>query len=103
MIDAEDCRYPRLDDDRFITLPNIFDAPLPSPDLLTPEEQEAELEKERQAFMMCCGSCLDFVSFHATAGFCKSEENGCLCKNPKAMKDMFDPKCERWKLNEESI
>lgn len=72
-------------------------------DNLTPEEIELDREKERLAFLECCGSCSDFVSFYADAGMCRSEEGECcLCRNPKAMKDMFDPKCSRWKYNNDS-
>lgn len=57
----------------------------------------AELHHENQMFLMCCGSCSNFISFMAESGFCKIAECNCVCKNPKAMIDMFDKKCDKWK------
>ena len=58
--------------------------------------EEDALKKEKEDFLLCCGSCLNFSSFYAEAGFCKIADCNCVCKNPKAMIDMFDEKCEKW-------
>lgn len=64
---------------------------------------EDDRQKENEAFMQCCGSCINFDSYMATAGFCRISDNNCICKNPKAMIDMFDEKCDKWALNPEHI
>lgn len=61
--------------------------------------EEEALKEEVEQFKQCCGSCIEFTSFHATAGFCKLEKCRCICKNPKLMIDMFDSKCDKWKYN----
>lgn len=50
---------------------------------------------EDLAFKQVCGSCNNFLPFHAEAGFCNIAEDNCICKNPHAMINMFDPKCEK--------
>jgi len=60
---------------------------------------EEELKKEKEDFLKRCGSCLNFISFMGEAGFCQIAECNCLCKNPKAMIDMFDNKCDKWTIN----
>jgi len=64
---------------------------------------EEDRRQETEAFMQCCGTCLNFASYMTTAGFCKIAECNCICKNPKAMIDMFDPKCDKWILNPKEI
>jgi hypothetical protein len=64
---------------------------------------EEDRKQETEAFMKCCGSCINFASYMATAGFCKIAECNCICKNPKAMIDMFDTKCDKWVVNQEEI
>jgi len=59
-------------------------------------EENAERE-EKEALKQCCGSCENFVSLMVEAGLCKLNNDKCLCKNPKTMIDMFDPKCSKWK------
>ena len=62
-----------------------------------PEYTEEDRLAEEAAFKLCCGSCENFISYHAEAGFCKiSELKPC---DPKAMIDMFDLKCKEWKNN----
>jgi len=61
-------------------------------------EQEA-LRLEQKDFLQRCGSCLNFAAFMAEAGFCKIEKCNCLCKNPKAMIDMWNDKCDKWVAN----
>jgi hypothetical protein len=71
---------------------------LSQPDKTNFNEEEA-LQKEKEMFLLCCGSCLNFIHFMAEAGFCKIAECNCVCKNPKAMIDMFDDKCDKWIIN----
>lgn len=72
---------------------NIFDLESYVP--LTPEEEEKELQKEKEAMLLCCGSCLNFISLMAEAGLCKLKP-GCFCKGTGYLIDMFDAKCEEW-------
>lgn len=59
-----------------------------------PEYTEEDRIKETEMFNNCCGSCLNFNNYLASAGFCKiSKLNVC---DPKAMIDMFDNKCNNW-------
>jgi hypothetical protein len=58
------------------------------------EYTEEDALKEDEWFKTTCGSCIHFISYHAEAGFCKiSELKPC---DPKAMIDMFDPKCDNY-------
>lgn len=59
-----------------------------------PEYTEEDAKIEKEWFNKCCGSCKEFIYYHAEAGFCKISELK-LC-DPKAMIDMFDPKCEKY-------
>lgn len=61
--------------------------------------EEKALQEEKDAFLETCGSCINFASFHATAGLCKIASCNCVYKNPKAMIDMFDNKCSSWVLD----
>jgi hypothetical protein len=61
------------------------------------------LQEERNNFLEKCGSCLNFKFFMAEAGFCKISECNCICKNPKAMIDMWDDKCNKWIINPEYL
>lgn len=62
-----------------------------------PEYTEEDRLAEEAAFKKCCGSCENFISYHGEAGFCKrSKLKPC---DPKAMIDMFKPKCRKWKNN----
>jgi hypothetical protein len=69
---------------------------------MTPEEEALERQKETEWFLTCCGSCKNFLSIMAEAGICKLNENGCICKNPKAFIDMFDDKCEKWEISKDA-
>lgn len=58
-----------------------------------------ERKKELDGFMQVCGSCENFISYMAESGFCLISKCNCICKNPSAMIDMWDNKCEKWILN----
>lgn len=60
---------------------------------------DEELKEEKESFLNNCGSCLKFVPFMESAGFCDIAECNCLCKNPKVIIDMFDDKCDNWAIN----
>lgn len=51
---------------------------------------------EHEYFLQVCGSCSNFLPFISESGFCKISECNCICKNPKAMIDMWDNKCNNW-------
>ena len=70
-----------------------------SQDPLTPEQEEKELVEEKDFLLTCCGTCINFISIMAEAGLCKLNENGCICKNPTSIIDMFDGKCEKWEIS----
>jgi hypothetical protein len=62
-----------------------------------PEYTEEDRLIEEAAFKKCCGSCENFINYHGEAGFCKNSKlKPC---DPKAMIDMFKPKCRKWKNN----
>ena len=87
---------------------NFFDLPTPKPctihSIINCLECEKEaLQLEREDFLQRCGSCLNFQPFMAEAGFCKIAECNCLCKNPKAMIDMWDDRCEEWIVNPDYV
>jgi hypothetical protein len=60
------------------------------------ELNKIELQKEYEGGLECCLSCDNFIYFMAEAGFCKIVECNCICKNPKAMIDIWDKKCDKW-------
>ena len=60
---------------------------------------DLELKFENDDFMRICGSCDNFFTFIASAGFYKLAKSNCLCRNPKAMIDMWDKKCNKWIIN----
>ncbi len=87
---------------------NFFDLPTPKPctihSIINCLECEKEaLQLEREDFLQRCGSCLNFQPFMAEAGFCKIAECNCLCKNQKAMIDMWDDRCEEWIVNPDYV
>jgi hypothetical protein len=59
--------------------------------------------REEEDFLQRCGSCLYFITFRAEAGFCELAECNCICRNPKAMIDIWDNKCEKWVINPDII
>mgnify|MGYP003613682509 CR=1 FL=1 len=59
-----------------------------------PEYTEEDRFKETEAFKQVCGSCINFSSYLAEAGFCKLN-NLKLC-DPKAMIDLWDNRCDKW-------
>ena len=61
-----------------------------------PKTENEMIEIETEMFNTCCGSCSHFQSLMGEAGMCELNENNCLCKNPKAMIDMWNDKCEKW-------
>jgi hypothetical protein len=63
-------------------------------------QNEQELKKEKEEFLLLCGSCLHFHSFYAESGVCKLEKD-CVCKRKKPLIDIWNKKCEKWKLNPE--
>lgn len=63
------------------------------------EAEKAALKAEYEDYLLRCGSCIHFASFMAEAGFCKLAECNCVCKNPKAMIDIWTDKCEKWEIN----
>jgi hypothetical protein len=63
------------------------------------EQNKIELQKEYESGLECCLSCDNFISFMAEAGFCKVAECNCICKNPKAMIDMWNKRCDKWILS----
>ena len=64
------------------------------------EYTEEDRKKETEMFNQHCGSCVYFSSFYAEAGFCAIAKNNCICKNPKAIIDIWDKKCDKWKEND---
>jgi hypothetical protein len=58
--------------------------------------EKEEIIKETEMLNTCCGSCIHFQSLMGESGMCALNKNNCLCKNPKAMIDMFDNKCDKW-------
>ncbi len=75
---------------------DIFDENFISETQHIQEYTEEDRQKEQEAWMTVCGSCINFISFHAEAGFCKLSTN----KPCEDMRDIWDNKCENWSFNE---
>lgn len=61
------------------------------------------LADELKGYITTCGSCINFKHFAGEAGFCGIADYNCVCKNPKAIIDMWDSKCEKWVINPKLI
>lgn len=63
------------------------------------ECEDEALRLEYVSFLKNCGSCLNFIPFIAESGLCKIAESNCICKNPKAMINIWNDRCEKWILD----
>lgn len=60
------------------------------------EDAKAELESG----LNHCMSCINFKRFMGESGMCSINETS-ICKNPKALIDMWDIKCDNWAINDD--
>jgi hypothetical protein len=67
------------------------------------ELNEEMLKKEKEDFLLVCGSCLYYRYYLATMGFCKIKQGSNICAIPNGVVDLFDEKCDKWLINPENL
>lgn len=66
---------------------------------IEPEYTEEDTIIEIKSQLNLCMSCTSFKGFMGESGIC-SINKICICKNPKALIDMWDIKCDKWVISE---